>query len=145
MLRSPYLTSPVILLVVVMIEIMVVLLLGLMVMMMTIMVNLSDSVNNKSISNIQHITPPSPSYSCNGVEIVIPDVSSYVMVLHPHEPTISITGSQATSQTVANLVAGIAPFKTITIVSIMTEQEEEELGAGRSNFPFNFCFPERQA
>ncbi|XP_030843302.1 calsyntenin-1 [Strongylocentrotus purpuratus] len=67
--------------------------------------------------------------SCNGVEIVIPDVSSYVMVLHPHEPTISITGSQATSQTVANLVAGIAPFKTITIVSIMTEQEEEELGA----------------
>nr|XP_054768393.1 calsyntenin-1-like [Lytechinus pictus] len=67
--------------------------------------------------------------SCNGVEITIPDVSSYVMVLHPHEPTISITGSQATSQTVANLVAGIKPFKTVTIVSIMTEQEEEELGA----------------
>ncbi|XP_071485270.1 calsyntenin-1-like [Diadema antillarum] len=67
--------------------------------------------------------------SCNGVDISIPDVSSYVMVLQPHEPTISITGSQATSQTAATLSAGIQPFKTVTIVSVMSEEEEEELGA----------------
>ena len=56
----------------------------------------------------------------------IPDVSAYIMVLQPPEPTITISGPQHIARTVDNLQAGILPFTGVTVVSLMSEEMEEE-------------------
>ena len=48
------------------------------------------------------------------------------MVLQPPEPTITISGPQHIARTVDNLQAGILPFTGVTVVSLMSEEMEEE-------------------
>ena len=48
------------------------------------------------------------------------------MVLQPPEPTITISGPQHIARTVDNIQAGILPFTGVTVVSLMSEEMEEE-------------------
>ncbi|XP_072036656.1 calsyntenin-1-like [Amphiura filiformis] len=63
---------------------------------------------------------------CDGESLPIPDVNAYIMVLQPVEPTITISGPQHIARTVDNLQAGILPFTGVTVVSLMSQEMEEE-------------------
>eukprot|EP00058_Branchiostoma_floridae_P005053 XP_002590541.1 hypothetical protein BRAFLDRAFT_86219 [Branchiostoma floridae] len=66
--------------------------------------------------------------------IEVPDVDAYVMVLHPEEPTINLSGTDHLARRVAELDQGVAPFRDLRIVSTIVrdveEEEEEELQEG---------------
>ncbi|XP_022090488.1 calsyntenin-1-like isoform X2 [Acanthaster planci] len=64
--------------------------------------------------------------TCNGIPMPMTDVSAYVMVVQPPEPTITISGPSEMAQETHEVVAGIRPFASISIVSTMSEEQEEE-------------------
>ncbi|XP_066296932.1 calsyntenin-1-like isoform X1 [Branchiostoma lanceolatum] len=63
--------------------------------------------------------------------IEVPDVDAYVMVLHPEEPTINLSGTDHLARRVTELDQGVTPFRDLRIVSTIVrdveEEEEEEL------------------
>ncbi|CAH1240155.1 CLSTN1 [Branchiostoma lanceolatum] len=66
--------------------------------------------------------------------IEVPDVDAYVMVLHPEEPTINLSGTDHLARRVTELDQGVTPFRDLRIVSTIVrdveEEEEEELQEG---------------
>ncbi|XP_038075570.1 calsyntenin-1-like isoform X2 [Patiria miniata] len=63
---------------------------------------------------------------CDGIPMPMTDVSAYVMVVQPAEPTITIEGPSQMAQEGHEIEAGIRPFASISIVSTMSEDQEEE-------------------
>jgi len=63
---------------------------------------------------------------CDDEDILIPDVESYIMVLQPEEPTITISGSQHHAHKVSDFETGIQIFSNVDIVSTLEEEQEDE-------------------
>ncbi|XP_070561683.1 calsyntenin-1-like [Ptychodera flava] len=62
---------------------------------------------------------------CDGTDILIPDLDTYVMVLQPPEPTITITGTQHHAHKVSDFQSGIPLFNDVHIVSVLEEEQED--------------------